>query len=84
MPRARVTTATAVKPGGFAQDAQAVVNVLHHILQPGALAGVAAFFFAFFEAAHFEQRCAASFLRRHACGNVVLGFLFEVIAELLV
>jgi hypothetical protein len=47
-------------------------------------AGVAAFFFAIFDAAHFEHGGTASFLRSHALGGVLLGFQFEVIAELFV
>src|SRR5881394_2222496 len=64
---------------GFAQHAQAEVQILYEVLNPVYFARVAAFLFGLLDTAQIESRPPPRFFRRHPFCYVFLGFSFEVI-----
>src|ERR671923_98870 len=72
------------KAGGFAQHAEAVTQILHHILNPVDAAGVAAFFLGLLETAEVEAGAAMRIFLCQPLREIFLGFSLEVVAQLVV
>jgi hypothetical protein len=73
MPRARVRTATVVKPGGFAQHAGPVAKVLSEVLNPSHVARIATLFFAFFYSADFKESLPTRLFDGETFADVLLS-----------
>ena len=82
MPRARVMTATAVKPGVFAQHAEAEADVLQQGFEPGDAAEVVLRFAELRGTSEAEAGLAAGFVGREAAADVFLGEHVEVRGKL--
>ena len=81
MPSASVSTATVVKPGFFAQHAQAEANVLCEFVQKTHAPTVAALFLYLVKAAEFDFRAPLCFFAGHPRLDVFLYLMFEVGAQ---
>jgi len=84
MPRANVSTATAVNPGVLAELAETIAAIGEHGAEPVAKPFFANLFFHLFDPSKFDPHGPLCFLRRHACANVFIGQHFQVGINLLV
>ena len=64
--------------------ADAIAQILHEVLQPSDAAGVATFFFAFFDSAHFKKSLATGFFQRQTFGDVLFGLSLDVIPQFII
>ena len=67
-----------------AQHSQRVAQILADAIHEGQSAGVAALFLALLDTTEVPQSGVASFLRRHARGNVLLDLALQVVTHFLV